>query len=897
MKPQHIRKTIGQMFALLDQPDPTRAGQDFVRLCALCALRRCGWMPKSLSPDEEWRFAAAALPRLFPGGITPPPGEWFGSGGPAELLLDLYQSAAEDEVFGLSGRLWEIWAELPRRQSFAALRATGRHTHAANATQLFTPGWLGRFLVENSAGRLLGHGEDTPYYMENPADPFPSADPARLTLLDPCAGGGELLCRGFDLLLPRLVQGGMPPAAAAQHLLEHSLCGLDLDPNALNTCYLELMLRARRADPQLFQKAIHPRLAVVENIDGAPCAQGSLFAPQIEGFEALVPEARELLSTQYDIVAANPPYMGLRAMPAALRGFLRRHYPAGRGDLYAAFALRCLELTKPGGCTALLMPQGWLTLASFEELRGALRPHHIPVLLKLGAHAFPDLGGEVVQAAAFVAAKNTAPGSTALCDLCAFGSSGEKEAAFLAGQNRSLCPKILEDHCLPGGCRPLAEAARICQGLATGDNDRFVRLWYEVDPAQIDRTCQNRAQAQASGKRWFPYNKGGGFRRWWGNDLYVVDFADDGRAIREQTAPSGRPRARVQNSDYYFRPGVSWSFVGSQNFSARVVPPGMIFDVGGSTAFPYDGNLPVLAALLNSSPIRRLLRMRNPTVNFQVGDLAALPCPELAELQPEVEKLAQTCLEICRRRWEQAEPAPAFAVHPWAAEKQETLEQTALVWKQNFLAEEQALCAAQNRLNHIFAELLQTDGEEEPPAAAPDLAEECRRFLSWCVGVVVGRFGGEETDCIPLWDCADGLAARVEELLARLWGPEQLAEALGFLARQLGWKGDPHTALAEYFRGNFWAHHNKLYQNRPVYWLCPHRECPVLLYYHALNADTAKRLAKLRQGGMTAELKQAKKLWNAVDKNLGIAHHLRAAAELGLTKLPPPLARKAAKNQ
>jgi hypothetical protein len=210
------------------------------------------------------------------------------------------------------------------------------------------------------------------------------------------------------------------------------------------------------------------------------------------------------------------------------------------------------------------------------------------------------------------------------------------------------------------------------------------------------------------------------------------------------------------------------------------------------------------------------------------------------------------------------------------------------------MQEETRLQAAQHRLDEIFAELL---GDSEPlpqrQPEPPDLAEECRRFLSWCVGSVVARFGQESSlDLVPLWEEENSLAQQVSGLFNSLWGEEGKTEALAFLAQQLGWKGNPYAALGEYFRGNFWAHHNRLYQNRPIYWLCPHEKHPLLLYYHGLSADTAKKLAKLRQQKMTPQLKQAEKLWNSLDKNLGIAHHILAAAQLGLSKLPPTLARK-----
>jgi len=909
MAQKSIRRLGQQVYRLLQQSS-TAAADDFVRLCALCALDAQGWLPCPGDPcwqglwqgedfDRHSGAALAHLRRALPTIFSDEKGlqsRWFAPNGAAQMLRPIYTQQPPESRCGLTARLWEGCAELPRRQSFAELRQNRHHTgkNAAYATQLFTPDWLACFLTENSLGRLVGQTQTFAYYMgEAPCNI--TADPATITLLDPCAGGGDLLCRSFDLLHPLLTQRGMSPGQAAQHLLEHTLCGLDLDPGALKVCYLELMLRGRRAAPEFFTLGVSPRLAAVEYADGSFCPFGSLLGPNTEGFDRLNRQAKQLLEGQYDLVITNPPYMGRRGMTTQLRAFLRQHFPEGTGDLYAAFVLRCLQLTKPQGYTALLVPQGWLTLASFADLRSRCAPYHMPVLLQLGAHAFPDIAGEVVQTAAFVLCKQTAQQPTCLCDLSRFADSNAKQQAFLLGKNRCTLPSPLGQQPLPPNCRPLGEQARICQGLATGDNHRFVRLWYEVDPSDISRSCTSRAQAAASGKVWFPYNKGGGFRRWWGNDLYVVNFAQDGRAIRRQTAPNGRPRARVQNANYYFRAGVTYSFVGSKNFSARVTPPGAIFDVGGSTAFPQPGEEPVTAALLNSASARRWLTRRNPTVNFQVGDLAALPCPDLKEHKSKVEALALTCIDLARRHWEETEPAPAFFLHPWAEGGHSSLEQAAQNWLDRRTQEEARLQAAQLRLDQIFADLY---GDEKPispqPAQFPDLAEECRRFLSWCVGRIVGRFGnGTPLALVPLWeDAQNSLAQRVTALFADLWGEDGRAEALTFLAEQLGWQGDPYAALGQYFRGNFFTHHNKLYQNRPVYWLCPHQRFPTLLYYHNLTPGTAKALAKLWGQKGSFQLRQAEKLWKNLDKNLGIAHHILAAAELGLAKLPPALERK-----
>ena len=906
------------LFEALRAEDPAVAPARFLRLCALCALERRGWLPPQaaepwaalcagraapeLAHRQLWQAMSQALPELFPSGSGDLPNpRWFGPGGPAAGLRRVFFLAAPQELPGLCGRLWESGAALPRHESFARLRRSQPHTGAgaAYATQLFTPAWLARFLVENTLGRLLGPGPDTRFWLATPQEtvrPRPLL-PQPPTLLDPCAGGGELLCRAFDLLLPRLRQQGLPPRQAVRLLLEHTLCGLDIDAGALGACYLELMLRGRGAcGPDFWGLGLRPRLELI------PRPEGALLAPGLPGFDGLPPGPAALLAARYDAVAANPPYMGLRGMQPALRDFLRQHYPDGKNDLYAAFALRCAGLTAPGGCMALLAPQGWLTLGSFEGMRRFFAGRSLPAVLRLGAHAFPSLGGEVVQAAAFVCRPDAPAGPTLLCALEDAPRPEDKEALFRAGAGRVLLPRLFPAAALPPGCRPLGQAVRVCQGLATGDNARFVRLWYEVEPDAIARGMTTRQQAAASGLRWFPYNKGGGFRRWWGNDLYLVDFARDGEEIRAQLAPSGRPRARVQNAGWYFRPGVSWSFVGSRSFSARLAPAGSVFDVGGSTAFPLDGDCLALAALLNSRACGALLARRNPTVNFQVGDVAALPLPALTPAQlKQVHRLAARCVRLSREEWEETEPAPAFQLHPWAACGAGSLLLASARCAARRRARAAELARCQGALDDLFDPLL---GWQEPPAApAHALPEQgpapwAEDFLSWCVGAAAGRFplpdGSQRpaAGCIPLWPGAEnGLARQVTGLFAGLWPQTPPLQTLEQLAGLLGWRGDPMAALERWLAGPFFRRHAKTYLGRPVYWLCralPGRE--VLLYYHGLGPGTLRRLQALWgdriSPALARALAAAGPLLETPDRDRGIGPNLEALAALGLAERP-----------
>jgi hypothetical protein len=589
-------------------------------------------------------------------------------------------------------------------------------------TQLFTPHWIVRYLVENSLGRLwlLNRPrsklrEHMPYYIDGGAETgFLKIDkPEDIRLLDPACGSGHMLTYAFDLLFLMYREEGYVPDEIPALILRHNLYGLEICPRAAQLANLALVFKAREKFRRFMQPGnlVQPHILALQDIhfdDGelrdyvTALDLGNLFNPpmvrllhqfeEATTFGSLIQpcldeagiaytrqaiekkdiadqlflskthvkvlcvlKQAEMLCQRYQVVVANPPYMGGRYMNKALKDWAGENYPDSKADAYALFIDRCRSLCMGDGLFALLTIQNWMFLGSFSELRQSLFTScFLSQMLHLGPGAFPDLGAFNVLTTAFVF-RNGKPQNCqqsrfiranqspviaekicAISDRRCFFDLAIEELSVIPGQPLVywLSKNAIENF------RTLPLLGSVCaprQGLATGDNGRFVRLWHEVSASNLELHDGNAEEAKESGRKWFPYNKGGNYRKWYGNNECVVDWEDDGQRIH-----SFQPGSCVRNEDFYFREGIVYSLFGWENFGVRYKPQGFIFDVSGSSLFP-DGNLKVVLAFLCSNVAFYYLKALAPTVNFQVGDLARVPLPKIREdaVKAQVELLAR----------------------------------------------------------------------------------------------------------------------------------------------------------------------------------------------------------------------------------------------------------------
>lgn len=606
------------------------------------------------------------------------------------------------------------------------------------ATQLFTPRWVVRYILDNSLGRywLERHPEsdlrDNLTYLVTPKDGSfqqiqdPVA-PEELKILDPCVGAGHFLTYAFDLLMEIYRQCGRSDEAAARAILEHNLYGLDIDDRVVRLARFAVLMKARKYDCHILENEPTLHICAIQDSDlitneflhdfakddaavfeaaqalrsafdnakeyGSMISIPNVNFAVIEKRLAQLPQKDaqsqrllqlvyqgKLLSGKYTVVATNPPYMNKYS--PRLKDYINRRFHDYRGDLFSVFMYRSFGFCKEGGYCGLMTPMVWMFLKTYEPLRRYLLSEKaITTLIQFEYSAFEDA---TVPISAFVL-QNAAQTSKALCfRLTAFpgGMEVQKQKILEAIANKN-CGYFYEAD--PSGFaaiptspiaywlsnrffaafehQTLGNIARPRQGLATGCNELFVRRWYEVSKDQICVDAESGEDAKRSGKKWFPYNKGGEFRKWYGNDDYLVNWENDGAQIRNFKNEAGQLRSRPQNMQFYFRPAISWSLISSGTVAFRYKPSGHIFDVAGMSLFAEE-NLFYLLGLCNSPVVLEALAVLAPTINFQAGDIANLPLVVDKKQLATVEQIVRENIEISRADYDAFETSRDFKKHP-----------------------------------------------------------------------------------------------------------------------------------------------------------------------------------------------------------------------------------------
>ena len=820
----------------------------FCRLCAIRYLRVNG-----LLADE--RTLPAGSMALFDGCPERLPDA-------LDAALSILRHIPDKEWQGdpsLLGWLYQ-YANAPERE--AAMQGLRSHRKITQeqipaATQLFTPDWIVRCMVQNTLGTLVRPLDGWKFYLDVPDGGVPRRSPAQLTLLDPCMGTGHILVYAFDALMALYLADGWDAADVAERILSHNLYGLDIDPEAALLCDFALRMKAAAFLPDILNRRIPSHLRHF-----ADCTEenaglfGSLLRPV-----APRDTPSEMLCTQYDAVITNPPYMGSSAMSRELSAFVKAHYPAGKADLFACFMERCAELTRQDGCFTMIVQHAWMFLSSFRRLREFMERRTLRHLVHLGARAFAagDVG-TIVQTAAFTAfGQEVADYQTLYLRLT---EAVDKEAAFFDESLRYACTRE-KFSTVPG--KPLCDwmsdrmrelmkspklgdACRICQGMTTSDNKRFVRRWYEVPREAIAFGCQSAAEAAATGKKWFPYNKGGRLRRWYGNHSYIVNYGNDGAELREFHTRLNQQHSggRLKNADTYFRPAVTWPFITeSTKFGVRLQPEGFLFDVAGSCLFPAETDLEYLMGLLSSNVTLEFLGLCNPTMNFQPENLKNLPLLDAPACRAEVRRLVRENIEIARADWDSREESWDFTAPPLLLTGQSLLRDAYAAWGEVCLSRIERTRRNEVRINRIFAEIYGLSGElndNAPPTTLTQPEEEAaaESLLSYLTGCLFGRYRMEgitpaAENFLPLPE----LGTALTECLRTAFGSETLSRNLDWLETALG------MPIQRYCMTKFYPSHCRMFHKRPLYWLATSgRDHAVhgLMYVHRFGDFPAREL-------------------------------------------------------
>ena len=644
----------------------------------------------------------------------------------AKMITEIPEEDWRDQV-QIIGWLYQYYNTEPKDKVFADLKKNIKISAQAipAATQLFTPDWIVRYMVENSLGRLWaeGHGKpddaDWKYYLDEAEQEdsvkaelekiraeYKNIQPENIKIIDPCMGSGHILVYAFDVLIDIYRSCGWGERDAAKSILRNNLYGLDIDRRAYQLAYFAVMMKARQYNRRICSPENQPNLANFADVMGADTdmLSGSIrrFAEQFAfadtygslmtvtapadidtAFSDFMPtlglnmrqfdmmmKIYKILSQKYDVVCTNPPYMGGSGMNAKLSEFVKSKFPDSKSDLFACFIEKCGQLAKPHGFYAMITQHAFMFLSSYENLRKKLMQKTTVNMAHLGARAFDEIGGEVVQTTAFVMTGHIKDYKGTYARLVDTVGENEKRDLFLSGDKR-FAAKQENFSKIPG--MPVAywvsEAVNRCfekglkfdefaspkQGIKTADKDRFLRFWHEIN-------YERSSIFDSNIDKWFPCNKGGAFRKWYGNNEYVVNWENDGYEICNFKDENGKMKSRPQNLPYMLKEGLTYTNISSSTFGVRYSPPGFIYDAAGSLIYVENKKMYYALGLLASNIVLVFTRILSPTMSFEVGQIASIPV--YYKPNSTIDSLVKENIELSKKDWDSFETSWDFEGHP-----------------------------------------------------------------------------------------------------------------------------------------------------------------------------------------------------------------------------------------
>lgn len=896
----------------------------------------------------------------------------------ARMRAVMTEDACKDvEIIGW---LYQFYISEKKDEVFAGLKKNVKITpeNIPAATQLFTPHWIVRYLVENSLGRLWmlnnpGSSlvDQMEYYIapEEPEEDFLHiASPEEIKICDPACGSGHMLTYAFDLLYAIYEEEGYAASDIPALILTNNLFGLELDERAGALAGFALTMKARGKQRRFFRKSVTPNICVLEDVSFADgelddyIAEvgrdlftadlretlgqfeqaknfGSLIVPKLKDVAevARVIEAKdfahnlflrevhervlkvlrmaEFLSPQYHVVVANPPYMGASNANSALKSWLGKRFPLSKRDLFSAFIERSLSISFKNGVVAMITMQNWMFISRFQAFRDMIFDRsRIVSMAHLGERAFDSIGGEVVSTTAFILGVGANPEfDGTFIRLTDGNSEAEKSEALRRSSADPLSTlryvsseqdfkKIPGDplaYWVSDDLREIFASApdfnsilEPREGLTTGKNEDYVRYSFEVSASNVFRNAGSRSEAQSSGAKWFPYNKGGEKRNWYGNDEFVVNWENDGHQLQTRKHPSDdRIWAHNFNLEFVFRPSISWSDITTKGLSARIFPEGFIFDATGLSAFnrSVEDFRWLAASICNSHVGSYIAAILNPTMHFKAGDFAEVPL--IASNRSRTESDARRAVELSSQDWDAYETSWDFTTLPLLSpdHRAKTLNVTYTTLSTHWQGMTEEMQRLEEENNRIFIDAYGLQDELTPEVPLEEITLTCnpayryggkntpdeleeklradtmREFLSYAVGCMFGRysldipglilanqgdgmaeymakvpapsFEPDADNVIPVLDgdwFADDITERFRKFLRVTFGEEHFQENLRFLEDALG------KDLRKYFTKDFYTDHVKRYKKRPIYWMfsSPKGSFNALIYMHRYRGDT-----------------------------------------------------------
>lgn len=914
-----------------------------------------------------------------------------------QQMIELIPEDDWKDAVQIIGWLYQYYNSEKKDDVFAALKKNVKITkeNIPAATQLFTPDWIVRYMVENSLGRLWLEGhpdvkeqllpteeeqsvyaagnrdpEDTKwhYYLEEAEQEpevqaqlaeirkeYAALTPDQLKVIDPCCGSGHILAYMFDVLMKIYESYGYTTREAVARIVENNLYGLDIDERAAQLAYFAVMMKARQYDRRFFSRGIQPHVYAIVESDRVDkfavdyfcngdmrlmTAMGTIikelhdakeygsiltvtpqdwsvlhdrFAEITEdinmsretALRELLPlvQVAEALEQKYDVVVTNPPYMGASNMNPKLNEFIKNNYADYKSDFFSAFVIHASQMTKQSGYCGFFTPYVWMFIQSYEKMRNYLyNQATIETLIQFEYSAFEEA---TVPVCTFAFKNHHVQKKGCYLRLVDFRGDMEvqrqktleaiknHDCGFYYEQSADNFSKIPGNpvaywitsevyKCFDKGL--LGQFATTKQGFKTGDNNRFLRLWYEAD---FSKTSFN----GDSTKKWFPCTKGGEYRKWYGNFEYIVNWENDGFEIKHFMDDKGKLRSRPQNLQVNFTKEITWSSISSANISFRLADEIFMYESKGPVLTPKI-SYTLMLAYLNSKVYQQFIKIIAPTLDYSEG--AVLRVPYINASETKESELADTCVKLSKSDWDSFETSWDFQRHPLLQYAVFTPQMIAKEeangyltmngiadayrhWEQVCNERFNQLKANEEELNRIFIEIYGLQDELTPEVEdknvtvrKADLGRDVRSFISYAVGCMFGRYsldvdglayaGGEwdaskytsfaadKDNIIPICDdeyFEDDIVGLFVEFVKTVYGAETLDENLKFIADALGGKGQPKDVIRNYFLNDFYSDHCKIYQKRPIYWLFDSGKkngFKALIYMHRYQPDTIARI-------------------------------------------------------
>ena len=876
------------------------------------------------------------------------------------------------------GWLYQYYNTEPKAAAFAKNGKITKEEIPA-VTQLFTPDWIVRYMVENSLGRLWVEGhpecglkENWKYYLEEAQQEpevqaklaeirkeYAALNPEDIKLIDPCMGSGHILVYAFDVLMQIYESAGYSQRDAAKSILENNIYGLDIDDRAYQLAYSAVMMKARQYNRRILNGENSCHVYAIQESNSVNRAHLKYFGAgmddieknaakmQLEGLLDTLTDAKEYgsilnvesynwdllrrfvaaedtagqismdsvgvedtaeqlnrlidigetMARKYWVTCTNPPYAGTSNLSANVNNFVKKNYPDSKADLFAVFIERCRQMTVNNGFQAMITQHAWMFLSSFEKLREKMMLTETVNMAHLGARAFEEIGGEVVQTTAFVRCANHVEGyKGTYCRLIEPTSQQGKADMFISGQNQYRVGQISFSK-IPGvpvaywispevlklfDERTVGSIADAKSGMTTTDNTRFLRLWEEVNCQKIGFGYGNIADTQDMKYKWFPFCKGGDFRRWAGNESFVVNWFNNGEEIR--IAAEGATGGRLVNIDCALRECLVWTKISSANISLRMKKQGIFFSDAAPGVFANRETLYYLLALLNTKYANEIIKLINPTLNFVPGAVSSVPVKKDEKNKGKIIEIAEGNVQLSEQDWDSFETSWDFKKHP-LLQNVSTISEAFNQWQAECDDRFNQLKTNEEELNRIFIDIYGLQDELTPEVEdkdvtvrKADLQRDIKSLLSYAVGCMFGRystykdgllFAGEPyslqafvdkmnerpgtisaeelerayrnegivvdemffpdaDNVIPITDeeyLDDDIVSRLCAWLKAVYGADTLEANLDYIAKALGNKGSTsREIIRNYFLNDFFKDHCQTYSvtgsgKRPIYWL------------------------------------------------------------------------------